>query len=146
MPGSPAARCAAIRRPGEVWSYRAAPHVQKITADWRGSSALFAVKVVLVEAGISGAILAGAPMDRTPHFVRPGAWSDAHAFFPGWYDHRKLITPRLRSMSGWTKQLVGAPTAGMARSDPRGATRYRAHRTDRKSGGTPRGLVMMPHS
>lgn len=97
--------------PGEVWSYRASPAVvTNTTSDWRGSSGLFALKVALFERRCDGAILAGVPMDRTPHVTGGAPWKDAHAFFPGWADHLKHIAARARSMSGWTMARLGAPT------------------------------------
>lgn len=113
LPGWLAARRAAgLPQPGEVWSYRAAAGVTRITQDWRGSSGLFILKVALFERRCAGAILAGVPMDRTEHFVRRGKpWGDAHAFYPGWNDHKRDVEKRMRSMSGWTRHIFGAPTA-----------------------------------
>lgn len=97
--------------PGLVWACKAAPGVDRVTSDWRGSSGLFAAKVALIDLRMAGAILAGVPLDRSPHFARgEGPWRDAHAFYPGWIDHKREIAGRLRSMGGWTQQLVGAPT------------------------------------
>jgi len=106
-----ARRAAGRPDPGLVWSYRQAPRVQKITNDWRGSSGLFAVKVALVCMSMHGAILAGVPLDRSNHFVRDKPWTDAYAFFPGWADRKREIAPRVRSMSGWTRQQFGEPDA-----------------------------------
>lgn len=97
--------------PREVWSYRAAPPtVTHTTADWRGSSGLFALKVALIERRCDGAILAGVPMDRSPHVTGGEAWKDAHAFYPGWVDQQKHFGTRARSLSGWTRSRLGAPT------------------------------------
>jgi hypothetical protein len=106
-----ARRDAGFDPPGEVWSHIRAPAVTKTTSDWRGSSGLFAVKIALIEHACSGAILAGVPMDRSENFARPGKpWPDAHAFYPGWSARKRDIEKRARSMSGWTRLLLGAPT------------------------------------
>ena len=97
--------------PGEVWSYRAAPRVQRTTKDWRGSSGLLGIKVALIECRTTGAVVAGVPLDKTEHFVRGKPWGDAYAFFPGWADHKRDIKDRARSMSGWTRAQLGEPDA-----------------------------------
>lgn len=117
-------RTRGLSGPGEVWSYRMAPRVQKITPDWRGSSGLLGVKVALIALHTTGAVVAGVPLDRTDHFVRGKPWGDAYAFFPGWLAHERDIKHRARSMSGWTRKFVGEPDADWlvkmdaARPDP----------------------------
>ena len=105
--------------PGEVWSYRLAPRVQRITTDWKGSSGLLGIKVALVERRTTGAVVAGVPLDRSPHVTGDGKpWGDAYAFMPGWADHKRDIKERARSMSGWTRTYIGEPDADwLARMD-----------------------------
>lgn len=96
--------------PGQVWAHRHAKLVDKVTNDWAGSSGLFAVKLAL-ELKFSGVILAGVPM--TPeenHFVRQVKWSSARTFRNGWQKHLTDIKHKVRSMSGWTKSILGEPT------------------------------------
>lgn len=104
-------RANALPAPGTVWSYRTAPHVDRVSDDWQGSSTLLALKFALFELRIDGAVLAGAPLDRSPHFVRAGPWTDARTFYGGWTAHKRQLMGRARSMSGWTKTLLGDVTA-----------------------------------
>src|SRR3954469_12773150 len=96
--------------PAQVWSHKPAPHVTHTTADWQGSSGLLALKVALYERKCVGAILAGVPLDRSPHITDELPWKDAHAFYPGWADHTSQIVRGARSMSGWTQLRLGSPT------------------------------------
>lgn len=76
-----------------------------------GSSGLFAVRVAL-ELGFDRIVLCGVPMQkeqgRLDGIVR---WSGAEAFKKGWQQALPHLRDTTRSMSGWTKQLLGAPTA-----------------------------------
>lgn len=96
------------------WAHRRdrANGVTHYCSDWQGSSGLFAIKVAIQQIGISGAILAGVPMTPTPHFVRGESkpWKSANAFIAGWKRHMDEIKSVARSMSGWTRQQLGAPT------------------------------------
>lgn len=75
-----------------------------------GSSGLFAVKVALHELGADGVILCGIGMDPTPHFVRGGEWRSAPRFRRGWVEVMPALRDRVRSMSGWTRERLGAPS------------------------------------
>lgn len=75
----------------------------------RGSSGLFAVKVALEEMKFSGVILCGVGMDAGPHFVRGGEWRSARRYRLGWEQAVPHIRYRVRSMSGWTCERLGAP-------------------------------------
>lgn len=74
-----------------------------------GSSGLLALGVAL-HVGCH-AILCGVPMDPVEHFNRDGEWSVAEKYRVGWEplasDRRARI---VRSMSGWTREVFGAPT------------------------------------
>jgi len=77
-----------------------------------GSSGLFAVKVALVDLNIDKAVLCGIPMlEKEAHFFRPEAdWKGAASHRRGWEQTKNIIEHRVRSMSGWTRELLGAPT------------------------------------
>lgn len=82
----------------------------KEVRDWAGSTGLFAVKLAL-EMGFSGIVLAGVPMQiEYGHITRKQPWVHAHSFRNGWNHHRKELEPYVRSMSGWTREMFGAPT------------------------------------
>jgi hypothetical protein len=101
----------------EVWCHKkAGPRscvysgVDRTTDDWAGSSGLFAVKVALEE-GFQKIVLAGVPLTvEGKHIVRSRAWTAAAAFHNGWKSRLKRLEPLVRSMSGWTQELLGAPT------------------------------------
>lgn len=76
-----------------------------------GSSGLFALKVALVDLGFDKAVLCGVPMsaDRG-HFAYGPTWPDAIHYQPAWREALPAIQDRARSLSGWTRNLLGAPT------------------------------------
>jgi hypothetical protein len=76
----------------------------------RGSSALFAVFVGLA-LGYNPVILAGCPLDNSPPFYgKPGTEQATFAgCIKGWEQSVKLFNGRVKSMSGRTRELLGAP-------------------------------------
>lgn len=101
---------AGLNIPRQVWAHRSAPFVTNHTADWGGSSGLFACKVAL-ELGYRHIILCGVPMDETQkHIVRKVKWAPARAFQRAWGIHEKEIMGHVKSFGGWTCQKFGAPT------------------------------------
>lgn len=92
------------------------PRIDKIT-DYRfpgmsasGSSGLFAVKVAMEE-GFDRIVLCGVPMQaERAHFFDKGPWKDVKSFSDAWLIALPHIRNTTRSMSGWTKELLGAPT------------------------------------
>lgn len=96
----------------EVWCWKAeVASITRTIADWGGSSGLLAVRAALA-AGHTRIILCGVPMEPDAgHFVRRRRWPHAIGFRRGWIQHRAELAPVLRSSSGWTRELFGAPTA-----------------------------------
>jgi hypothetical protein len=79
------------------------------TPDWGGSSGLFAVKIAR-EQGHERIILAGVPMTvEGSHFRRRERWAAAHGFRPAWQRRADELAPFVRSLSGWTQEIFGAP-------------------------------------
>jgi len=75
-----------------------------------GSSGLFAVKVALDD-GHDRVVLAGVPMLRNAkHFARGQDWLQRDCFMDGWKQAMPHIRGKVRSLSGWTMQTLGAPT------------------------------------
>lgn len=79
-----------------------------------GSSGLLAVEVAM-EMGAQRVVCCGCPMTVTPHFEEsivhgPLAWKSADSHFRGWKRHETILKPRVRSMSGRTRDLLGHPT------------------------------------
>lgn len=75
-----------------------------------GSSGLFALKAALDHC--DRAVLCGVPMEpRGAHFFHPAEWWAAHHYRTAWEEALPEIKDRARSLSGWTRELLGAPTA-----------------------------------
>lgn len=77
-----------------------------------GSSGLFAAKVALVDLGFDMAVLCGIPLTPTPHFFRSKAWKIAPDYQEVWRGLPEDFRARMRSMSGWTREFLGAPEVG----------------------------------
>lgn len=76
-----------------------------------GSSGFMALSAAL--SCVDKAVLAGVPMDpKVKHFRRPRAngWPDAKLYRAVWEQMKPVLAHRVRSMSGWTQHLFGAPT------------------------------------
>jgi hypothetical protein len=109
---------------GSIWCHRSYLGFSHHTRDWQGSSGLFMVKIALEE-GFTHIILCGVPMDvDANHITRHKPWHGAPGFARGWHRHMQELKPFVRSMSGWTQQVLGAPDMlWLALDIPRGAPR-----------------------
>lgn len=75
-----------------------------------GSSGLLGTMCALI-AGADRVVLCGVPMDpEREHFHKAGAWDEALKYRKAWQDELGEIRDRVRSMSGWTADLLGKPT------------------------------------
>lgn len=75
-----------------------------------GSSGLLAVKVAQEE-GFDRIVLAGIPMQvKENHYFDGALWHEGAGFLDAW-EIAKLRLTNVRSMSGWTRGLLGAPTS-----------------------------------
>lgn len=77
---------------------------------WGGSSGLFGVAAA-IEAGATRIVLCGVPLDGSGHFDDPQPWKDALRYRAAWTCRRPQLIPVCRSMSGWTRELLGAPSS-----------------------------------
>lgn len=73
-----------------------------------GSSGLFGVGVAL-ELGASRVVLAGVPIDVRPHFFDAEPWTCFSDYRGVWEGRADRLRGRVYSMSGWTRDLLGAP-------------------------------------
>lgn len=74
-----------------------------------GSSGLLAIMVNLTLA--DKIVLAGIPLDpEREHFDKPGIWTDGKNYRKTWERNKPLFQDKVRSMSGWTAELLGMPT------------------------------------
>lgn len=94
-----------------TWAHKPDRGIDRVTADWRGSTGLLAVKGMLIELGCTTIVLAGVPMSSGErHYNLGEEWRHAPRYYIGWKQNHQEIAPFVRSMSGWTKQLLGEPT------------------------------------
>jgi hypothetical protein len=85
--------------PDEIW-----PLVDR--SPYSGSSSYLGAQVA-VGLGYSKIILAGCPMSG-PNLIRSTAQS-YDSFQQGWLRHYEKLEGKVRSMSGWSKELLGYP-------------------------------------
>lgn len=75
-----------------------------------GSTGLHAALIAVGPLGCDRVVLAGTPMDAQRHFTRGQAWDMADFHRDGWTKALPKIEGRVRSMSGWTRELLGEVT------------------------------------
>lgn len=80
----------------------------------KGTSAMLAVSVAN-RVGCERVVLCGCPLDRRPHFHgerRGKRWGGAKVHQPAWVQQKEAGNlDHVRSMSGWSRRLLGAPEA-----------------------------------
>lgn len=72
------------------------------------SSGIFGAKVAMEDC--DRVILAGVPMTTGKHFSREKAWSQLGCFMQGLNQSVPFMQGRVKSMSGLTRELLGAPS------------------------------------
>jgi hypothetical protein len=93
---------------GDKWGFDETPYKfegQKSS----GSSGLYALIFALVDLGADRAVICGIPMENRPHFHGPAPWGGYRFHRRGWSDALPQIKDRARSLSGWTREILGAP-------------------------------------
>lgn len=114
------ARTAAGHPPaGQLWHarHRLGPVGSRAIESWGGSSGLLCVAVA-VELGCTHVVLAGVPMRKTAcHYDDPRQWHEARQYWPRWEASMPQMAGRVRSMSGWTADLLGMPDRGWLNGD-----------------------------
>lgn len=85
--------------------------VDAVVDHWGGSSAGLAVNVALTELGATSVVLCGCPQDQRPHYHRMNTpWQHWDVYRKDWERLKKSgKLDRVRSMSGWTRELLEAP-------------------------------------
>lgn len=101
--------------PGEVGVHGNKGNIaRRVSYRWPGmnasaSSGIYAAKVAL-EDGYDRVVLAGVPMQQDGgHFTRGRPWLQVDSFIPGLELALPHLKEKVRSMSGRTKELLGAP-------------------------------------
>lgn len=98
---------------GQLWHARHRSHHavkgSKPIESWGGSSGMLCIAVA-VELGCTHIVLAGVPMVKMDgHFNDPKPWMEARQYHPAWERRIPMIRDRVRSLSGWTREKLGAP-------------------------------------
>lgn len=97
------------------WGQTLNPWCDRECRNWaKGSSGLYAVDVALNGLSLDGAVLVGMPMDQTPNAFRDETgWAHFERHRYQWTepDAWPFLQRSVRSMSGWTRSILGAPTA-----------------------------------
>jgi hypothetical protein len=107
-----ARRAAGRPEAGRYWHPRHRPCPVPATAieNWGGSSGLLCVAVAY-ELGVGRIVLAGVPMLKTArHYDDDRHWLEARQYWPAWERWAPRMQGRVRSLSGWTADLLGRPT------------------------------------
>jgi hypothetical protein len=89
-----------------------------IKDDWGGSSGLLALRIAKDIVLADRIVLAGVPLEANPHFFDPKPWAHFTAHRSAWSGRFKLFADKTRSMSGWTRKHLGAPTPEWLRRIP----------------------------
>jgi hypothetical protein len=105
-------RAAGRPEPGRLWHARHRPCPVEATPveNWGGSSGLLCVAVAY-ELGVGRIVLAGVPMVKTArHYDNDQHWFECAQYWPAWERWKPRMMGRVRSLSGWTANLLGLPT------------------------------------
>lgn len=97
---------------GTVWSVtRLHSTVDRTVRNWNGgSSGLLATDAAVNGLGLSHVILCGVPIDARPNEFKGEPWAQFERFQAAWKRAQPKMAGRVRSMSGWTRELLGSPT------------------------------------
>lgn len=81
-----------------------------VREEWGGSSGLYAVQIAINVFRLDRIVLCGVPIEAGAGHIRGVEhWDDAPLYRQGWRRARPYIANRVRSMSGWTRELLGYP-------------------------------------
>lgn len=83
------------------------------------SSGIYGAKVALGD-GHSRVVLAGIPMSNENHFSRGRPWTQKGCFVAGFEKSIPHMRGRVKSMSGMTREILGAPDKDWMDDTPRG--------------------------
>lgn len=107
-------------KPEKVYSWEKPPKVKRITHTTEilfpgqtlsASSGIFGAKVALIDEKYDLAVLCGIPLDpKQGRFDHGKDWTHARSFIEGFNQAVPAMKHRVRSMSGYTQKVLGAPT------------------------------------
>lgn len=96
---------------GRTYPYGVTPPagIDQYIEGWTGSSGLLATQVALkLRAPGAEIVLCGIPMDNRTHYYNERAWSAHESYRAAWVENARRLRS-VRSMRGWTRELLGAP-------------------------------------
>ena len=77
---------------------------------WHGTSALYAVQIALEFGKADRVVLAGCPLDDSDHIYQTSNLREyLEEYRAGWVAMLPVIRGIVTSLSGWTRELLGAP-------------------------------------
>ncbi len=89
---------------------------------WFGGSGLYAVQIALEILNAPRVVLAGIPLDGGPYFFetdyRFGSGAALCRYHAAWTAAAHFFDDRVRSLSGWSRELLGAPDKDWLESRP----------------------------
>lgn len=110
----PARRAAGLPDAGQLWHPRhrgAWPGSTPIESKG-GSSGMLCIRVAL-ELGFDKIVLCGVPMAKlNRHYDDHRPWIEARQYHNVWLREAPALQGRVKSMSGWTREVFGAPDEG----------------------------------
>lgn len=80
-----------------------------------GSSGMYLVDCSLAK-GFERVVLCGMPMDPVPHYFDKKNWDYAKNYREAWVSAKTEYAGKVRSMSGWTRDLLGGPDSEWLRT------------------------------
>lgn len=102
--------------PAEIWmndTRKVPPELQNFivrrTSNIGGSSSHLAI-MAAVDKGCDRIVVCGVPLDASPHYNDPAPWHQYAIFQQTWLRDKAFLKQYVRSMSGWSRDLLGAPT------------------------------------
>lgn len=90
--------------------------VDRTVRGWTGGASGLLALGVAAELGCTHVVLCGVPMDRRPHFSESGVhvqgrpWRPVDSHWKKWTNKEALLRGWVTSMSGRTREMLGAPT------------------------------------
>lgn len=86
------------------------PGIKPVATRWDASSSLYAAQIAMKQLKAKKVILCGAPLDRDAgHIAVAGPWGKPDRYRAGLIEALPEIEHKVRSMGGWTADILGRP-------------------------------------
>lgn len=88
------------------------PALKAVAPRWDGSASLYGAQIALKQLKARKVILCGAPLDADAgHIAVPGPWGHSERYRAGFLAAMSGIDGKVKSMGGWSADLLGQPDA-----------------------------------